>query len=339
MMDAILQWGVGIVLALQTLRVSGLEGLARFFTFLGTEEFFLLVMPALYWCFDAALGARLAVVLITSNTVNGLAKLFFHLPRPYWIDRGVRALTAETSYGLPSGHAQNAAAVWGFLAAQLKRGWAWAAAIGLILGISLSRVYLGVHFPTDLLGGWLIGGALLFAFLRWERPVAAWLRRLGLWLQMGLALAASLAFLVLSSVMLTGIASTPDPAEWEQNAAAARPDDTPPAIDPRDPRSAVNGAGMIFGLGAGLALAARHARFNARGPWGKRAARFVVGILGVLAFWVGLSAVFPTEPFLLGMAFRYVRYALTVFWALYLAPWMFLRTGLANPAASSLTPA
>jgi len=261
-MDALLQWGIGIVLAVQD--VPGLEGLARFFTFLGTEEFFLIVMPALYWCVDAALG--------------------------------------------------------------------------LILGISLSRVYLGVHFPTDLLGGWLIGGALLFAFAQWERPAAAWLRRLGLWPQIGLALAASLAFLTLNSVTLAGLASASDPAEWEQNAAAARPDDPPPAIDPRNPRSAVNGAGMIFGLGSGLALAARRARFDARGPLANRVARFVVGLLGVLAFWVGLSAVFPTEPFLLGMALRYLRYALTVFWALFLAPWTFLKTGLATPAASSPDP-
>ena len=150
-MDAILQWGISLVLALQN--IGGLEGVMQFFTFLGSEEFFLLVLPLVYWCVDAAVGARGAVVLVASVALNGLLKLVFHLPRPYWIDRRVQAMASETSYGLPSGHAQNAAALWSFLAAQMKRQWAWAVALALIFFISLSRLYLGVHFLTDSLGG------------------------------------------------------------------------------------------------------------------------------------------------------------------------------------------
>lgn len=325
-MDAILDWGIGAVLAMQ--RLAGLESLAEFFTFLGTEEFFLFIMPALYWCYDAALGARVAAVLLTSNVLNGLFKLVFHLPRPYWVDARVQALAAETSYGLPSGHAQNAAAVWGFLASQMKRAWAWAAALVLILGISASRWYLGVHYPSDGVGGWIIGGVILFAFLRWERPAGEWLRRLALGPQIGIAFAVSLAPLALAGVTLAALAPTPDPAEWEQNAVAARPVEEGPAIDPRDSRSAVNNAGMLFGLGAALALGPR---FDARGAWGKRVARFVVGVIGILIAWRGLALVLPAEPFLLGMALRYARYALTVFWALYLAPLVFLRARLAEP--------
>ncbi len=331
-MDAIMQWGIGFVLALQN--IGGLAGVMKFFTFLGTEEFFLLIMPALYWCVDAALGLRLAVVLITSNAVNGLAKLFFHLPRPYWVDRRVQALSTETSYGLPSGHAQHATAVWGFLAAQMRRPWAWAVALALILLVSLSRVYLGVHFPSDVFGGWIMGGALLLACLQWERPITAWLRGLGLWPQVGLALALSLVFLALNAAVLAVLTSTPDPAEWEQNAASAAPPGSgEAAIDPRAPEAPVTSAGLIFGLGAALAFAARYAHFDARGPLAKRIARFVVGLLGVLIVWRGLALVFPTEPLLLGMALRYLRYALTIFWAIAFPPWVFLKTRLATPKA------
>jgi hypothetical protein len=91
--------------------------------------------------------------------------------------------------------------------------------------------------------------------------------------------------------------------------------------------------GLIFGLGAALALASRHARFNAGGAWAKRAARFVVGIIGILILWLGLALVFPDEPLALALSLRYLRYALTIFWVIYLAPLVFLRAKLAEPQA------
>jgi membrane-associated phospholipid phosphatase len=150
-MDALTQWNLELSLALQ--KIGGLTGPMKFFTFLGTENFFLLFLPAVYWCIDSALGLRLAVVVLSANSLSATLKLAFHLPRPYWIDSRVKALSTELTYGLPSGHALDAAAIWGFSAAQLKRRWAWPAALGVIFLISLSRLYLGVHFATDVLGG------------------------------------------------------------------------------------------------------------------------------------------------------------------------------------------
>ena len=328
-MDALMQWSLSLVLALQN--IGGLESVMKFFTFLGSEDFFLLVLPLVYWCVDAAVGARGAVVLVASVALNGLLKLVFHLPRPYWTDHRVQAMASETSYGLPSGHAQNAAALWSFLAAQMKRPWAWAVALALIFFISLSRLYLGVHFLTDSLGGWIAGGLLLLAFFKWEQPAAAWLRRLSLWPQIGVALAISLTFLALNAAVLAALALTPDPAEWEQNAAAAAPPQPGErAIDPRSPEGPVTSAGLIFGLGAALALRPR-ARFDARGPLWKRAVRFAVGIVGALLLWRGLALVFPDQPLALALILRYLRYALTIFWVIYLAPLVFLKTGLAEP--------
>lgn len=336
-MDAIMQWGVEVVVALQNL--PALEGLMEFFTFLGTEEFFLLVMPALYWSVDSALGARLAVVLVSSVALNGLLKVGFHLPRPYWIDSRVMALSVESSYGLPSGHAMDATAVWGFLAAQVKgarKVWAWPVALAVIFLISFSRVFLGVHFPSDVLAGWVFGAALLWVIFRWERPVTGWLSRWSRAPQLGLAFGVSLVFMALAAGARLAIASAPDPLSWETTAAAAAPpEEGELAINPRDPSDGASQGGMIFGLGAALALASRTSRMDAGGAWGKRVARFGLGMLGVLVFWMGLKYVFPTEPFLPAMVFRYIRYALTVFWVLYLAPWVFLKIRLADPLAAA----
>jgi len=327
-MDALIRWGTDIILALQN--VPWLSGLMRLFTFLGQEEFFLFVMPALYWCIAPALGARLAVLLILSNGLNGLLKLAFHLPRPYWVDPRIRALSSEISYGLPSGHAMNATSVWGFLAAQVKRPWAWAAALALIFLISLSRLYLGVHFPLDVLAGWIFGALVLGAFLAWERPVVAWLKRLKLWQQLALASALSLVFLALSGGILAAIAPLPDPVLWERNAALAMATKSgKPAIAPRDLAGGVTVAGMILGLGLAFVLSLHHpARFEVKGPWAKRALRFIIGLAGVLILWLGLKLLTPAKPVALALFGRYIRYGLVVFWALYLAPWAFARLNL-----------
>jgi membrane-associated phospholipid phosphatase len=322
-------WQISFILALQNL--PGLTGVMRFFSFLGTEEFYLLFMPAIYWCVDATLGARLAVMLVSSASLNALLKLAFHLPRPYWVDAQVKALSTEPAYGLPSGHAMNAVAIWGSLAAQLKKRWVWAAALGLIFLISLSRLYLGAHFPTDVLGGWVFGAVVVWALLKWEAPVRARLAQWSLGTQIGAVFVLSLIYLALVAGILTALGARPDPVGWGQTArAAVSPAVADNAYGPRNPEGAVTAAGLLFGLGAGLALTSRYARFDARGPWGKRAARFGLGIVGALVFWLGLKMVFPTEPFLLGMTLRYGRYALTGLWVFYLAPWVFVKTKLAE---------
>ena len=326
-MEDLMTWGANVIVALQ--QIPWLLAAMQSVTWLGSEEFFLLVMPALYWCVNRRLGLGLAVVLITSNALNGLFKLALHLPRPYWIDPRVRALSSETTYGLPSGHAQHAAAVWGYLASQAARvrpALAWALALVLIGLISFSRVYLGMHFPLDVAGGWLIGAGLLSVFWRWQAPATAWLGRLGLAQQLLVAVLASAAFAVLAGGALFAASGTPDPAAWAAHAAATQVE----PIDPRSPENVATAAGMLLGLGAGLALAQRYARFEAGGPWGKRLARFAIGVVGMLLFWRGLALVFPAGSEALPLALRYVRYALTVVWALALAPWLFVRLGLAT---------
>jgi len=63
--------------------------------------------------------------------------------------------------GLPSGHTQGAVVVWGYLVSQFRRRTLWILAGFLMIGIPLSRLYLGVHFPTDLLGGYILGALCL----------------------------------------------------------------------------------------------------------------------------------------------------------------------------------
>src|SRR5512147_2222810 len=107
--------GTDLNFALQQLG-SAFDTAMHALSFLGTEDFFLLLVPFIFWCVDSSFGARLLFLIVTSDAVNHLLKWAFHLPRPYWIDARVKALESEISYGLPSGHTQSATVGWGYLA-------------------------------------------------------------------------------------------------------------------------------------------------------------------------------------------------------------------------------
>ncbi|HLB47985.1 MAG TPA: phosphatase PAP2 family protein [Anaerolineales bacterium] len=318
-MDAFLQSQIEIVVAFQ--KIGGLEGLMKGFTFLGSEEFFLVLLPLVYLCIDAGVGARLAFVLLLSDSINALLKIAFHLPRPYWFDpQRVKGLAEETSYGLPSGHAQNATSVWVFLASAMKKPWAWAGAAVIAFLISISRVYLGVHFPMDIAAGWVISGAFLAAYLWVEPGAKGWLSSLGMWGQIGVVSGAAAIIVVAGFIVRAAVAGVADPAAWAEFAKEAR------LLN-----GVVTDAGAIFGVGVGLAMASRWARFNAGGPLGKRVARFGIGLVGVGVVWIGLRVIFPREPEAIGLFFRFVRYALATWWAIFLAPWVFLKMKLVEP--------
>jgi membrane-associated phospholipid phosphatase len=332
-MDAVSQWGVNLTLTLQRLS-PGLDGIMRFLSFLGREEFFLILVTFLYWCVDTAWGMQALGILLLSDYTNGLTKWVFHAPRPYWIDPRVKTLSTEASYGIPSGHAQTGTALWGLLATIVKKPWAWAAAAALVFAISLSRLYLGVHFPHDVIAGWLIGGLILSAYL-WIQPRAIrWLHPRPAAFQVAAALALTCIMLGLALAVRAALAGVTDPPSWDTQAAAHPLAAGERATDPRSLDGVVTVLGVLFGAGAGLVLMRRYAPFDPRGPWSKRLTRLVVGLVVLVGLRVGLGAIFPQEPLAVGLLFRCMRYTVVGLWTIWLAPWVFLRVGLAARAPS-----
>lgn len=312
----------GLNLALQQLSPA-LDGVMRVISLFGQEEIFIVVIGLFYWCLDRGLGARLLLLLSLSDFTNGLLKWTFHLPRPYWIDSNVKALSTEISYGLPSGHAQSSLTAYGYLAASLKRRWVWVVAAGLIAGVAISRVYLGVHFATDILGGWFTGALVLLAFTQLEPRVTRWIAPKPI----GLQITALAAFSVILILVLVGVRSTLerviDPVDWPVQAGP---------IDPRNANLLVSDLGLFFGASLGLMLLRRTPGFEVKGRWSQRAARLALGAIGVLAIRFGLGAIFPAEPLIPAMIFRYVRYATMALWAAWLAPLVFVKLRLAERA-------
>jgi len=321
-MDPWYQYGIQLIASFQT--VPWLEAPMRFFTFLGTQEFFILVLPVVYWCVDAGLGIRIGFILLLGNGLNEFAKMALQGPRPYWVSTQVKALAAESLFGIPSGHAQTAAGVWGTMAAGIRRRWAWIAAVTVILLIGLSRIYLGVHFPHDVLAGWLLGGLTLWAFLALWGRIAAWVKQRTLLQQLLLSLVFPAVVLLAGGSLAYGLRGYVVLEEWMINAArAGEPLPAPVSMD-----GTLTSAGTLLGLSLGLVLIQRRVGFKPSGPIWRRAISYVVGLIGVLVLYLGLKAVFPAEDSLVGMSLRFVRFALLGLWVSAGAPWVFGKLGL-----------
>ena len=318
-MDAL----ISVNLALQALG-GWLAGPMKFFSFLGSEDFFLIVLPLMYWCVDSALGLRIGVMLLLSNGMKDIFKMSLHGPRPYWVSDQVIGMASETGFGVPSGHALTATGVWGVAADGLKQKWSWVAASIVIFLIGFSRLYLGVHFLHDVLLGWLLGGILLWGFLKYWDPIATRVKKLTLANQISLAFAFSLAMIALAALIVFLARDFVVPAEWIANATRNGGE----APNPLSMESVVTASGTLFGLLAGVAWLAPRGGYQVTGPAWKRALRYFVGVVGLAVFYLGLKVVFPDGEDLAALVFRYIRYALVGAWVSAGAPWVFSKTKL-----------
>jgi membrane-associated phospholipid phosphatase len=321
-MQPILDFGIRLIVAFQGLG-SWLELPMKAFSFLGTEDFFMVALPIIYWCIDSNLGIRIAFILMFSDGINSVVKLALHGPRPYWISSQVKGLAEETSFGVPSNHVQSAMVIWGMIAAYMRKWWAWLAAILLIVLIGLSRMYLGVHFPHDVLVGLLLGALILWLVVRFWDPVAAWAKKLTLGRQILSAWLASLVLFALPviPVLWLNLTHWQAPQEWASYATQAL-----------SLQGAATDAGTFFGLLAGVAWLNRQGNFQTKGIWWQLVLRILLGVAGVLIIRYGLKYIFPDGETALAYFFRYVRYVLIGFWVTGGAPWAFIRLKLAEKA-------
>jgi membrane-associated phospholipid phosphatase len=164
-MEEILQWGLDLIRGIQSAVSPPLTAFMIGVTQLGSPASYLILLPLVYWCVDEKKGIRLGLALMVSVWVNMVFKFFLNQPRPFFegYDPTVNFIQ-ERLGGLPSGHAQNSLLLWIIIASWGKKKRYYAGAAFLCLLISFSRLYLGVHFPTDILGGWILGGLVLCAY-------------------------------------------------------------------------------------------------------------------------------------------------------------------------------
>jgi membrane-associated phospholipid phosphatase len=127
-------------------------------TFFGEEYVAILIGAGLLWCINARKGYEYAYMLLTGLLINVTLKEIFDVSRPIGVE-GVRSLRVETATGksFPSGHTQTVTMVFWWLRNQIQKPVFTGASIIVIMGVAVSRLYLGVHWPLDVGAAVVIG--------------------------------------------------------------------------------------------------------------------------------------------------------------------------------------
>jgi membrane-associated phospholipid phosphatase len=298
-MESVWAWGNNFIVTIQTVHNPVLDGFFNAITFLGEQEFFLLILPFVIWTINKPLGLRLSYLVLISLAFNTWAKLIVAHPRPFeWpseTDSPVLKLNQQAvGPGIPSGHTQSSLTMWFYLAYHFRQRWLWIAAILLFILVSFSRVYLGVHFPTDLLGGAVLGLIILVIFVKFENSLVTQLAAQSVWRQIGLA--TIIPFLI----MLIH----PHP-------------DTLAAIS------------VVSGLSLGVIFDSRKIGFVVTGSVVRRALRFILGMIVLVAIFFGLELITPDPENIFHLPLDVFRHLLVGFWVGGGALWLFKRINLA----------
>jgi membrane-associated phospholipid phosphatase len=153
---------------------GSLENLMLLITNLGSENAYIVVLALYSWLVSPRVGRQLGLWFGLNVALNTGLKLLFNTQRPFQLAPGLASVKAMATAGggaMPSGHAQNAAFVWGFLADRHPKTWFISICVVITLLIAVSRVYLGVHFVQDVLIGLGIGLVISVLAARLEIPI------------------------------------------------------------------------------------------------------------------------------------------------------------------------
>lgn len=154
----------------QSVRHPVLDVMVGLVTRFGEETVFMVLGLALLWCVDKKWGFRFLLGGLVGSVVNQLLKAIFLIPRPWVLDPNFTivesAREAATGYSFPSGHTQTAAVVYGMIAVWLKKKWMTVLCVALIIGVGISRMYLGVHTPYDVVVSLATGVLTVWGMVR-----------------------------------------------------------------------------------------------------------------------------------------------------------------------------
>ena len=185
------QWEVSLMEWLQTHIGGAGISIMSFFSVFGEETLLILLVGFMYWSYDKKLGKTMGLSGIMGLAWNTMAKNIALRRRPYFDHEGIQILRvvepdadiydiAAQGYSFPSGHSTNAATVFGALAVTLRKRWVTVMAIVIPLLTGISRFVVGAHYPTDVLGGWLLGVISVLLVQLLEKRVENTLVRYGI---------------------------------------------------------------------------------------------------------------------------------------------------------------
>lgn len=262
-----------LLYTLENIRTPLLDTVMGLVTNLGGEAVFIAAAIIVFWCLSKSCGYYMMTVGFAGTIINQFLKLWFRIPRPWVKDPGftiVESARAEaTGYSFPSGHTQNAFAVFGAPARYFK---STALRIVLVLLIALtafSRMYVGVHTPLDVGVSLIVGTVLVFVIYPFFRDMDKSPKKV--YIIFGIFIVMAAAFVVFVELY-----------------------DFPTDIDTDNYASGLKNAYMILFCAVGLLLTfyvdTKYVRFPTQAVWWAQIIKVVAGLGILLALKAVLKA-------------------------------------------------
>jgi len=268
-----------ILVFFESIRTDVLTVFFTTITMMAEHLFLVVLLAILYWTVDKRKSRRLAWFMLFNSASNGIMKSIVNMPRPF--DKGVvKPIRMETATGssFPSGHTQTATSFWMGSMLILRTKASILLGIIMIVLTALSRLYLGVHWPMDVVAA--IGFGIIFTYfaslLIDEEAKFTEFHVIGSSL-------VCLAFLIFN-------------VEADLYKAAA----------------------ALWGLCIGSYFEEKYIQFEVKGSRRYQITKIVVGIVGVLVIYIGMSKLLPVIKIV-----SMVKYALVIVWIMAGAPYLF----------------
>lgn len=275
-----------ILLFFQRIGNGTLDKAASLITWMGQDVAAMAIIALVLWCINKRKGLVMGLILISANTVMNIVKAIVRYPRPFTVIEGLtgKELEGATGYSFPSGHSTNAASLYSSVAVNFrKKGLSFICAAMIVL-VGLSRLYLGVHWPTDVLCGIILGICMTFGlneFLTRLMSDTEKAVRIG-WFVGGFLFAAGLFFGILV-----------DFAGADRTAF----------------RDLVTVLAMFGGALLGFGLEEKTLPFSVEGNVRAKFFRYIIGLITLILLRAGLKAILPTAVTSDGF-----RYGILGFW-------------------------
>ncbi|HHX78125.1 MAG TPA: phosphatase PAP2 family protein [Acholeplasmataceae bacterium] len=294
-----------IIRFFRDISIPFIDNLMQIVTFLGEQYVLILVLASIYFVFSKEAGEKIAYTIFTSLGVNNILKGLIKINRPFVTDPTIDAVRVETAtgYSFPSGHSQNATVTFSSIAYHFKKRWLWITASILIFLVGISRVVLGVHYPSDVIVGISLGlGCTLLCSMLYDKYKGNLLSKS---LLFGITLLAFVPFLALFY--------------------------SPNQADMLIYKDFYTAFALFLGFIPAVIIENKFVNFNCYNPLKTRLLRLAIGLIIILGTYLGLKMVFPDN----NIFFDMLRYFLVIFIGLGIYPlvaknWLF-RNEFSNP--------
>ena len=236
-----------------------LDAIFIIITGFGSEIFYIVVIPPVYWCINKKFGFRLMVITTLAAYVATAIKNIIKLPRPpayLW-------KTTPESYSFPSGHAFGSTTLWLYTMVFTRRKFYIILGVVMIVLVAISRIYLGVHYPGDVLAGVALGICTIALFLVFEPKLTRVIKTWSLDRKIIMGTIPPVLLFLFSSIFFT--------------------------TDDRGVRL----AGALLGVILGYILENEYVRFTVDVPFRVKITRIILGLFIAFMAYFGLSTALP----------------------------------------------